>query len=65
MINLKKVREAKHLSQSELSRRAGLCATTISTIESGRLKPYENQKLKIAKALKWSGDVEELFEEVD
>ena len=43
-------------SQSELSRQSGVNQTTISLIESGRLRPYPAQLEKIARALGWPLD---------
>jgi len=45
---LKIMREKRGWSQSELARRSGLHATTISLIESGRLTAYDVQIDKIA-----------------
>jgi len=50
-ILLKKARETKGWSQSELGRQTGIHPSTISLIESGRLVPYEAQLVKLAKAL--------------
>lgn len=64
MKKMRFVREQKGISQSSLSHIAGMHVTTISQIESGRLKPYPNQIAKIAHALDYEGDPYELFEEV-
>lgn len=38
-------------SQAELARRAGIHSSTVSLVESGRLRPYPVQLAKIAEAL--------------
>ena len=38
-------------SRAELARRAGMNATTVSLIESGRFYPYLSQLKKLARAL--------------
>jgi len=48
--SLKILRQENGWSQSELARRSGIHATTISLIESGRLIPYDAQIAKIAQA---------------
>ena len=62
---LSKVRAEKGLSMSGLARKAEMHVSSISQIESGRLSPYPSQKEKIAKALDWAGDIDELFEETE
>lgn len=49
-ILLKLARSDRGWSQSELARRSGIHATTISLIESGRLAPYDAQIEKLAGA---------------
>ena len=44
-------RKALRWSQSKLAAMSGVHATTISQIESGRLKPYPAQLAKLAAAL--------------
>ena len=44
-------RERRGWSQAELARRAGLNATTVSLIESGRFIPYDKQLAKLGRAL--------------
>ena len=60
---LTKVRTEKGLSMSALARMAEMHVSSVSQIENGRLSPYPTQKEKIAKALGWTGDVDELFAE--
>ena len=38
-------------SRAELARRAGINASTVGLIESGRLHPYVSQLMKLANAL--------------
>ena len=54
-----KHREAKGWSKAELARRADLNASTVGLIETGRLRPYDGQLMKLAEALDLR--VEELF----
>jgi transcriptional regulator with XRE-family HTH domain len=51
MNQLQARREALGWSRAELARRAGLNATTVGLIESGRLLPYDSQLVKLAAAL--------------
>jgi transcriptional regulator with XRE-family HTH domain len=44
-------RSRRGWSRAELARRAGLNASTVGLIESGRLRPYPSQLVKIARAL--------------
>lgn len=65
MKRLRAAREARSWSQAELARRAGLHASTISLLESGRLVPYPSQVEKIAAALDLPADAAgALIEEV-
>ena len=52
-------------SQAELARRAGINATSMSRIESGKEPPFPHRGQRIADALGWEGDPSELFEDVD
>ena len=54
MTALQRHREARGWSKAELARRAGLNASTVGSIENGRLRPYPSQVLKLAEALKLS-----------
>lgn len=64
MLLLTQERKKRGLSMSALSRKAGMHVSSVSQIESGHLKPYGGQIIKIAKALDWSGEPEKLFDEV-
>jgi transcriptional regulator with XRE-family HTH domain len=50
-MNLYAERSRRGWSQAELARRAGMNASTVGLIESGRLLPYESQLLKLGRAL--------------
>lgn len=49
---LKEYREARGLSQVELSRLARVAAPNLSAIERGRLLPWPKVKRRLAKALR-------------
>lgn len=61
---LEKLRFMQGLTKAELARRARMQEGVIGWIESGRFKPYDSQLIKIAKALEWAGNPQELLEEV-
>ena len=65
MLRFKEVREAKGLSQSRLACISGVNRTLLSDAENGRRALYPKAKAAIAEALGWSGDPEQLFEEVN
>ena len=50
-MNLSIERSRHGWSRAELARRAGLNASTVGLIESGRLHPYVSQLMKLARAL--------------
>jgi len=58
-------RQRLGISQAELARRVGCCASSLSRIEHGKEPAYRIRGQKIADALGWKGDPEELFEEVE
>ena len=60
---MKVMRQERGWSQSELARRAGLNQSTLNQIESRRLLPYPSQIQKLAQALDWKGDPQELLQE--
>jgi transcriptional regulator with XRE-family HTH domain len=62
-MRLKIEREKRGWSQSRLARKAELCQSTVSQIENGRLRPYPTQLFKLANALDWKGDPQELVEQ--
>lgn len=51
MIDLKKVREAQHMTQDELAKHCGVVRQTISNIEVGMTKPSVELAKKIGSAL--------------
>ena len=53
-MNLSIERSRRGWSRAELARRAGLNASTVGLIESGRLQPYPRQLYKLARALGFS-----------
>jgi len=66
MLRIQKLREAKGLSQSALARIALMHAATVGQIESRYIgRPYQSQLDKLAVALEFAGDTEDLLKEVD
>ena len=64
MNHLKRERQARGWSRAGLARQAGMNATTVGLIESGRFRPYPVQLQKLGEALGWPlSRVEELLEE--
>jgi transcriptional regulator with XRE-family HTH domain len=62
---LEEVRRARQWTKAELARRAGLHASTVGAIESGRLRPYPGQLQKLCRALRISvADASHLLDEV-
>lgn len=49
--NLKMLRKKKNITQDELSKKAGVSRTTLSTIESGQSNPDARTISKLVKAL--------------
>lgn len=64
-ILLAALRRAAGLSQSALGREAGLNNVTISGAECGRLRLYDSQLDKLARALGYEGDPHDLLKEAD
>lgn len=62
---LKFERERQGLTQAALARVAWLNSSELSKMERGRMVPYEEQARRIAAALRWEGQLEELFEPID
>lgn len=61
---IKHLRKQLGWSQARLARESSLCQSTLSQIESGRLKPYQGQLEKLAQALRWTGDVQDLLGDI-
>ena len=53
---LKKLRESRELSQSDLARRAGMQPSAIAHFEAGRRKPSFDNVRSLAKALEVTSD---------
>lgn len=62
---LQQMREDQNLSKAELARRTGMQGGVIAWVESGRFLPYDSQLTKLANALKWEGDPNDLLKEVE
>jgi len=58
---MKHLRERRKWSQARLAREAQLCQSTLSQIENGRFVPYDTQLSKLANALDWKGDPNDLL----
>lgn len=58
------VRREKGLSQAKVARAAGIDQATMSRIESGRYVPYPSELQRVADALGFEGDPQELLAEV-
>jgi hypothetical protein len=56
MLVLTREREARRWSKNELARRARMSGGDVGKIELGRLKPYDGQLAKLARALGWPID---------
>jgi len=52
MLRIKVERLRRKWTQTQLGARAGLSASDVSKIESGRQRPYPRQTLRLARALK-------------
>ena len=65
MLEVKELRIEKYMSQSQLARRAEVNQTSMSRIERGLEPAFPYRSKRIAVALDWDGDVDELFQEVD
>lgn len=65
MIELTKVRRERGLNKTALGQLASVHPAQIGQIESGRIVPYPPTLTRIAEALGWEGDAEELLKEVD
>lgn len=64
VLRIKQVLSNSCMTQAELAKRANLTPQAISRIVRGEERPYTKRGQKIARALNWNGDWEELFEPV-
>jgi transcriptional regulator with XRE-family HTH domain len=66
VIRLTVERKARGISTSALARRAEMHLSSVTQIETGRLKAFPGQVRKLALALEWPADrADELFRDVD
>ena len=65
MIRLQRLREAKGLSKSKLSRMADLNPASVSWAESRGFRLYDVQLERLASALGYAGSPEDLLDEVE
>lgn len=61
MLAMKRIRDAKGLTQNDLCIRTGIPASRISLIETGKVKPLINTAQRIAEAL--GSTTDEVFKE--
>lgn len=64
MIELEYERKRQGLSQREIMRRSGVDSALLSKAERWGLKLYPAQAERVAKAIGWTDDPAELFQEV-
>ena len=64
MLLAKKIARGHDMSNADIHRATGLDQSTISKIMNGRSRPYPVQAKKIALALGYDGNFEDLFKEV-
>lgn len=62
---LTRQREAFGWTRRELGARADLHPARVGVIENGRVVPYPIELARLARALGWSGNPEDLLGEVD
>lgn len=66
MLQLRKERQQRGLSQVKLSQMTGIASADISAIENGGRKPFPGWKKRIAKALDVDGpEADKLFKEAE
>jgi transcriptional regulator with XRE-family HTH domain len=64
MIELTRQRESLRWTRRELGARSDLHPARVGTIENGRVRPYDVELARLARALGWTADPAELLEEV-
>jgi len=62
---LEKMREERGMTKADVARKAEIQQGVLGWVESGRFTPYCSQLEKIAAALEWDGNPQELLKEVD
>lgn len=65
MLKLKQELDRLRISQSECARRAGINQTSVSRIVNGKEPAFPHRGKRIADAIGWKGDPDELFKEVE
>lgn len=65
MIRLTEIRRDKGLNKTQLGQLATVHPAQIGQIESGRMVPYPPTLKRIAEALSWEGNPEDLLKEVE
>lgn len=65
MLRIKKVLRDRWLSQAKLARLADVNQTSMSRIVNGKEPAFPYRGQRIADALGWEGNWEELFEEIE
>lgn len=65
MLRIQSELDRLRMSQAECARRAGINQTSMSRICSGKELAYPQRGARIAEAIGWEGDLQELFEEAN
>lgn len=65
MIRFTIERMRRGMTQKEVARVAGVNPSSLSRIERGREPAFPKRGQRLADAIEWTGDVDELFKEVD
>jgi transcriptional regulator with XRE-family HTH domain len=63
MILAKKLARQKGMTNADICRKTGMGQPLMSKILNGRIYPYPVQAKRIALALEYEGDIDELFRE--
>lgn len=61
---IKLVRQARQVSQLELSKRVGIDNTRLSLIENGHINPTAEQLARIREALGWTPELDEALSRI-
>lgn len=59
---IKLIRQAKKISQLELSKATAIDNTRLSLIENGHVQPTDEQLSRIREALAWTPELDEIIE---